>query len=126
MLSLEFLHEKSADTLVVTPPFYFAVPLAVTGLQVEPILSTCSLQLSWQEALGISDGYILQVLDERGGIVANGSQPVGFTRYTFDGLTPGKKYRILVQTTSGGLHSLGVGAEARTRKTFCFYSDVQE
>lgn len=90
------------------------VPLAVTGLQVEPILSTCSLQVSWQEALGVSDGYILQVLDEWGGIVANGSQPVGFTRYTFDDLTPGKKYRILVQTTSGGLRSLGVVAEART------------
>uniref|UniRef100_A0A087XJN0 protein-tyrosine-phosphatase n=1 Tax=Poecilia formosa TaxID=48698 RepID=A0A087XJN0_POEFO len=90
------------------------VPLAVTGLQVEPVLSTCSLQVSWQEALGVSDGYILQVLDERGSIVANGSQPVRFTRYRFDGLTPGKKYRILVRTTSGGLHSQGVSAEART------------
>ncbi|KAM4734375.1 receptor-type tyrosine-protein phosphatase beta isoform 2-T2 [Anableps anableps] len=90
------------------------VPLAVTGLQVEPVLSTCSLQVSWQEALGVSDGYILQVLDERGSIIANGSQPIGVTRYRFDGLMPGKKYRILVQTTSGGLHSPGVGAEART------------
>ncbi|XP_054883636.1 receptor-type tyrosine-protein phosphatase beta-like isoform X2 [Poeciliopsis prolifica] len=89
------------------------VPLAVTGLQVEPVLSTCSLQVSWQEALGVSDGYILQVLDERGSIVANASQPVRFTRYRFDGLTPGKKYRILVRTISGGLHSQGVSAEAR-------------
>ncbi|XP_023182651.1 receptor-type tyrosine-protein phosphatase beta-like isoform X1 [Xiphophorus maculatus] len=90
------------------------VPLAVTGLQVEPVLSTCSLQVSWQEALGVSDGYILQVLDERGSIVANGSQPIRFTRYRFDGLTPGKKYRILVRTISGGLQSQGVSAEART------------
>ncbi|XP_035981236.1 LOW QUALITY PROTEIN: receptor-type tyrosine-protein phosphatase beta [Fundulus heteroclitus] len=89
------------------------VPLAVTGLQVEPVLSTRSLQLTWQEALGVSDGYTLQVQDERGSIVANGSQPVGVTRYRFDGLTPGKKYRILVQTTSGGLHSPAVSAEAR-------------
>ncbi|XP_038146926.1 receptor-type tyrosine-protein phosphatase beta-like isoform X2 [Cyprinodon tularosa] len=91
------------------------VPLPVTGLQVEPVPSTCSLQVSWQEALGVSDGYILQVLDERGSIIANGSQPVGFTRYRFDGLTPGKKYRIQVQTTSGGLHSLGISTEARTQ-----------
>ncbi|XP_047204868.1 receptor-type tyrosine-protein phosphatase beta-like isoform X1 [Girardinichthys multiradiatus] len=90
------------------------VPLSVTDLQVEPILSTCSLQVSWQEPLGVSDGYILQVLDERGSIITNGSQPVGFTHYRFDNLTPGKKYRILVQTTSGGLHSLGVSTEART------------
>uniref|UniRef100_A0A3B5QPT7 protein-tyrosine-phosphatase n=1 Tax=Xiphophorus maculatus TaxID=8083 RepID=A0A3B5QPT7_XIPMA len=70
------------------------VPLAVTGLQVEPVLSTCSLQVSWQEALGVSDGYILQVLDERGSIVANGSQPIRFTRYRFDGLTPGKNSNL--------------------------------
>ncbi|MEQ2160610.1 hypothetical protein GOODEAATRI_001063, partial [Goodea atripinnis] len=93
-----------------------------TDLQVEPILSTCSLQVSWQEPLGVSDGYILQVLDERGSIITNGSQPVGFTRYRFDNLTPGKKYRILVQTTSGGLHSLGVSTEARTRLLLSFSS----
>ncbi|XP_037539054.1 receptor-type tyrosine-protein phosphatase beta [Nematolebias whitei] len=91
------------------------VPLAVTGLQVDPVLSTCSLQVSWQEALGMADGYILQVLDDRGSLVTNASQPFGLTSYRFDGLTPGKKYRILVQTTSGGVLSLGVSTKARTR-----------
>ncbi|XP_037834338.1 receptor-type tyrosine-protein phosphatase beta isoform X2 [Kryptolebias marmoratus] len=91
------------------------VPLAVTGLQVDPVLSTCSLQVSWQEALGMADGYILQVLDDRGSLVTNASQPFGFTSYRFDGLTPGKKYRILAQTTSGGVLSLAVSTEARTR-----------
>ncbi|XP_039990021.1 receptor-type tyrosine-protein phosphatase beta-like isoform X2 [Xiphias gladius] len=91
------------------------VPSAVTGLQVENLNTTCSLQVSWQEALGVADGYILQVLDDRDSLVTNSSQPSGHTSYRFDGLIPGKKYRVLVQTTSGGIHSLGVSAEARTR-----------
>uniref|UniRef100_A0A8C6VPX7 protein-tyrosine-phosphatase n=1 Tax=Nothobranchius furzeri TaxID=105023 RepID=A0A8C6VPX7_NOTFU len=90
------------------------VPSAVTGLQVENIVSTCSIQVSWQEVLGVADGYILQVLDERGGTVASAWKPFGLTRYRFDGLTPGKRYRVLIQTTSGDVHSLVVSAEART------------
>nr|XP_020471463.1 receptor-type tyrosine-protein phosphatase beta-like isoform X2 [Monopterus albus] len=91
------------------------VPSAVTGLQLENLHTTCSLQVSWQEALGVADGYNLQVVDSRGSLVANSSQPSGQTRHRFDGLTPGKKYRVLVQTTSGGVHSLAVSAEAQTR-----------
>ncbi|XP_041851938.1 receptor-type tyrosine-protein phosphatase beta-like isoform X2 [Melanotaenia boesemani] len=91
------------------------VPLAVTGLQVDPVHSTCSLQVRWQEVLGVADGYFLQVLDDRGSLVTNVSQPFGLTLHRFDDLTPGKKYRVLVQTTSGGVHSLGVSTEARTR-----------
>lgn len=98
--------------------YLYTVPSQVTGLQVENLHSTCSLQVSWQEALGIADRYNLQVLDNRGSLVTNCSQPTGQTSYRFDGLIPGKKYRVLVQTISGGVHSLGVSAEARTRKTF--------
>lgn len=94
-----------------------AVPSEVTELQVENLDTTCSLQVSWQEALGVADEYILQILDSRGSIVANSSELAGKTSSRFDGLTPGRKYRVLVQTSSGGVHSLGVGAEARTRKT---------
>ncbi|XP_035521238.1 receptor-type tyrosine-protein phosphatase beta-like, partial [Morone saxatilis] len=90
------------------------VPSVVTGLQVEDLHSTCSLQVSWQGALGVSDGYVLQLLDDRGSLVTNSSQPSGRTRYRFDGLTPGKKYRVLVETTSGGVHSLAISTEART------------
>lgn len=97
-----------------------SVPSAVTGVQLEDLHSTCSLQVSWQEALGVSDGYILQLLDDRGGLVSNSSRPSGQTSCRFDGLTPGRKYRVLVQTTSGGVRSWGVSAEARTRKTSCF------
>lgn len=80
----------------------------------ENLHTTCSLQVSWQEALGVADGYLLQVLDSRGGLVTNSSQPAGRTSHRFDGLTPGKKYQVLVLTTSGGVHSPGVVGEART------------
>ncbi|XP_035859128.1 receptor-type tyrosine-protein phosphatase beta-like isoform X2 [Sander lucioperca] len=90
------------------------VPATVTGLQVED-LSTCSLVLRWQEALGVSDGYVLQLLDERGSLLTHSFQPSGHTAFTFNGLTPGKKYRVIVQTTSGRVHSQGVSADARTR-----------
>ncbi|XP_067349544.1 receptor-type tyrosine-protein phosphatase beta-like isoform X3 [Channa argus] len=90
------------------------VPSAVTGLQVEDLHSTCSLQVIWQEALGVADGYNLQLLDTRGGLVTNYSEPAGQTMHRFEGLTPGRKYQVVVQTTSGGVHSLGVRAEART------------
>uniref|UniRef100_A0A8C7X5G4 protein-tyrosine-phosphatase n=1 Tax=Oryzias sinensis TaxID=183150 RepID=A0A8C7X5G4_9TELE len=90
------------------------VPLSVTGLQVDPLQSTCSLQVSWHEALGIADGYILQVLDDRGSLVTNASQPFGLTHHRFEGLEPGKNYQLLVQTTSGGINSPGVSIKART------------
>uniref|UniRef100_A0A8D0A9X4 protein-tyrosine-phosphatase n=1 Tax=Sander lucioperca TaxID=283035 RepID=A0A8D0A9X4_SANLU len=89
------------------------VPATVTGLQVED-LSTCSLVLRWQEALGVSDGYVLQLLDERGSLLTHSFQPSGHTAFTFNGLTPGKKYRVIVQTTSGRVHSQGVSPAAVT------------
>ncbi|XP_068452577.1 receptor-type tyrosine-protein phosphatase beta-like [Clinocottus analis] len=91
------------------------VPSAVTGLQVEQLQLTCSLQVSWQEALGVSDGYVLQLLDDLGRLVTNSSQAAGRTSFQFHGLTPGKRYRVLVQTASGGVHSQGASAGARTR-----------
>uniref|UniRef100_A0A8C8HI31 protein-tyrosine-phosphatase n=1 Tax=Oncorhynchus tshawytscha TaxID=74940 RepID=A0A8C8HI31_ONCTS len=94
------------------------VPSAVTGLQADNRHTTCSIQVSWQEARGVADGYSLQLLDDRGHLVTNSSQASsGSTplQHHFDGLTPGKRYHVLVHTTSGGVHSEGVTAEARTR-----------
>uniref|UniRef100_A0A672YIZ3 protein-tyrosine-phosphatase n=1 Tax=Sphaeramia orbicularis TaxID=375764 RepID=A0A672YIZ3_9TELE len=71
------------------------VPSKVTGLQVSNLHTTCSLQVSWQEALGVADGYSLQLLDDRGSLVVNSSQPSGHTQHRFNNLIPGKKYRIL-------------------------------
>lgn len=96
---------------------FCSVPSKVTGLQVEELRSTHSLQVSWQEALGVSDAYVLQLLDDRGILVTNTTEPSGSTRHQFNDLTPGRKYRAMVQTSSGGVHSSGVSAEARTCKT---------
>lgn len=96
-----------------------SVPSAVTGLQVEDLHSTHSLQVSWKEALGVSDGYVLQLQDDRGGLVTNCSLAFGETRHRFEGLTAGRKYRVQVQTSSGGVHSQRVNTDARTCKTSC-------
>lgn len=93
------------------------VPSKVTGLQVEELHSTHSLQVSWKEALGVSDAYVLQLLDDRGILVTNTSETSGSTRHQFNDLTPGRNYRVSVQTSSGGIHSPSVSAEARTCKT---------
>ncbi|KAM9569680.1 LOW QUALITY PROTEIN: receptor-type tyrosine-protein phosphatase beta-like [Salvelinus alpinus] len=94
------------------------VPSAVTGLQADNRHTTCSIQVSWQEARGVADGYSLQLLDDRGHLVTNSSQVSSGSmplQHRFDGLIPGKRYRVLVHTTSGGVHSESVTAEARTR-----------
>lgn len=91
-----------------------SVPSAVTGLQVEDLHSTHSLQVSWKEARGVSDGYVLQLLDDRGSLVINCSLAFGETRHKVEGLTAGRKYKVQVQTTSGGVHSQRVSTEART------------
>ncbi|XP_077425202.1 receptor-type tyrosine-protein phosphatase beta-like isoform X2 [Vanacampus margaritifer] len=90
------------------------VPSAVTALLVENPAGTSGLQASWQEAAGVSDGYFLQLLDERGAVLANATL-IAVTRHTFDGLSPGRQYDVLVRTTSGGAQSAGVAAQARTR-----------
>ncbi|KAJ8373768.1 hypothetical protein SKAU_G00043480 [Synaphobranchus kaupii] len=91
------------------------VPLSVTALQVDNKHTTCSLVATWRAATGVADGYSLRLLDERGVLVANGSQPASVTQHRFDQLTAGKKYRLQVQTLSGGIHSEGAVTEGRTR-----------
>lgn len=41
------------------------------GLQADNRHTTCSIQVSWQEARGVADGYSLQLLDDRGHLVTN-------------------------------------------------------
>lgn len=109
--------DQPAATVACPDFIYRAVPSAVTGLQVEDLHSTHSLQVSWEEARGVADGYVLQLLDDRGSLVTNCSLASGETRYRVGGLTAGRKYRVQVQTTSGGVHSQRVTTEARTCKS---------
>ncbi|XP_061532399.1 receptor-type tyrosine-protein phosphatase beta-like isoform X2 [Phycodurus eques] len=91
------------------------VPSAVTALLVENPAGTDGLRASWREATGVSDGYFLQLLDERGAVLANATPTGALARHTFHGLSPGRRYGVLVRTTSGEVQSLGVSARARTR-----------
>lgn len=78
--------------------------------------STAGLLVSWQAARGVYDSYRLQILDERGTLVANNSQSADTRQHYFTQLTPGKKYRIRMQTVSGGISSRDAVAEGRTRE----------
>ncbi|XP_059391902.1 receptor-type tyrosine-protein phosphatase beta-like [Carassius carassius] len=90
------------------------VPSSVSALQVEDQRSTSSLLVSWQAGRGVYDGYRLQLLDERGSLVTNSSQTAEASQQYFRQLTPGKKYRVVMLTISGGISSKAVFAEGRT------------
>uniref|UniRef100_A0A673G857 protein-tyrosine-phosphatase n=1 Tax=Sinocyclocheilus rhinocerous TaxID=307959 RepID=A0A673G857_9TELE len=91
-----------------------AVPSSVTALQVENQRSTSSLLVSWQAGRGVYDSYRLQLLDDRGTLVSNSSQTAEASQHNFRQLTPGKKYRVVIQTISGGISSKDVITEGRT------------
>lgn len=103
---------------------HISVPAPVTALLVENLGTTCCLKVSWQEAVGVANGYILQILEDRGGHVTNASLSTGHRSYQFQNLTAGRRYRVLVQTTSWGVVNTGVGADARTSKICCLNSFV--
>ncbi|XP_056097084.1 receptor-type tyrosine-protein phosphatase beta-like, partial [Rhinichthys klamathensis goyatoka] len=90
------------------------VPSPARALRVETQRSSAALLVSWQPAPGVYDSYRLQVLDERGTLVANNSQPAESSQHYLRQLTPGKKYRIRMQTVSGGVSSDDAVAEGRT------------
>lgn len=92
----------------------------VANLQVENRHSICSLVSSWGPARGVADSYNLQLLDEKGVLVANASQAASATEHHFERLTPGKKYRVRVQTLSGGVLSEAAEAEGQTRNAHFF------
>ncbi|XP_030645845.1 receptor-type tyrosine-protein phosphatase beta [Chanos chanos] len=89
------------------------VPSMVTAIQVEH--TTHSLTVTWEAALGVFDGYRLQLLEESDVVISNASLSAGVSHYIFEGLTPGKWYKVLVQTLSGGVHSKDAIAEGQTR-----------
>ncbi|XP_029107946.1 receptor-type tyrosine-protein phosphatase beta-like isoform X3 [Scleropages formosus] len=91
------------------------VPATVTGLLLDNLYTTDSLLATWGAAQGVADSYGLQLLDDRGTLVSNGSQKAGSNQYRFGGLTPGKKHHVRVQTLSGGVQSEDARASGRTR-----------
>lgn len=92
-------------------------PSAVTGLRADNKLSTHSLLVSWTAAVGISDGYSLQLLDDNDTVIANASVPANNNSCLFKNLTPGSWYKTHVQTVSGTAKSKDVTTKGQTRKT---------
>lgn len=89
-------------------------PSAVTGLRADNELSTHSLLVSWTAAVGIYDGYSLQLLDDSDRVIANASVPNANNSYTFKNLTPGRWYKALVHTISGTAKSKDVTTKGQT------------
>ncbi|XP_063053335.1 receptor-type tyrosine-protein phosphatase beta-like [Engraulis encrasicolus] len=94
------------------------IPSSVSALQVDNKHSTGSLQVWWQAGRGVYDSYSLQLLDERGVLVTNSTEGASATEHRFTHLTPGKKYRVLVHTLSGGVLSKAETAVGRTCPAF--------
>lgn len=94
----------------------FPVPSMVEGLEVDNQQSSHQLQASWQAGPGVADGYSLRLLDDRGTVLSSISQPSNSTQHLFDQLTPGKTYRVQIQTLSGGIPSKDTTAKTQTRK----------
>ncbi|XP_067248539.1 receptor-type tyrosine-protein phosphatase beta isoform X3 [Chanodichthys erythropterus] len=90
-------------------------PSAVTGLRADNELSTHTLLVRWTAAVGISDGYNLQLLDDNDTVIANASVPANNNSYLFKNLTPGRWYKAHVQTVSGTAKSKDVTTKGQTR-----------
>ncbi|KAJ8008827.1 hypothetical protein DPEC_G00082460 [Dallia pectoralis] len=91
------------------------VPSGVTALQADSEHTTHSLAVTWESPLGVYDVYCIQLVDDGGTLMSNASLPSGTTRHGFGQLTPGKWYRVTVQTVSGGVVGKETVAEGQTR-----------
>lgn len=98
-------------------------PSTVTNLQVDNEFSTHNLLVSWTAAVGVSDGYSIQLLDESERVIASTSVPATNNQHLFKNLTPGSWYKAHVQTLSGTATGKDITAEGQTRKTnFLLYA----
>ncbi|XP_064418041.1 receptor-type tyrosine-protein phosphatase beta [Latimeria chalumnae] len=90
------------------------VPASVTGLVADNLYSSYLLVVRWTAAAGVAESYNVQLLTEKGSLVANKSESAATSEVKFEDLVPGKKYRIQVFTVSGGLYSKGQQTEGQT------------
>ncbi|KAM4615531.1 receptor-type tyrosine-protein phosphatase beta isoform 2-T2 [Polymixia lowei] len=90
-------------------------PARVTALQADNDHTTHSLTVTWETAVGVYNGYSLQLSDETGVLLADRSLAPGSSRALLEGLTSGKWYRVRLVTLSGGVPSLEAVAEGQTR-----------
>uniref|UniRef100_A0A672QMH2 protein-tyrosine-phosphatase n=1 Tax=Sinocyclocheilus grahami TaxID=75366 RepID=A0A672QMH2_SINGR len=91
-------------------------PSTVTNLRVDNELSTHNLLVSWTAAVGVCDGYSLQLLDESDQVIASASVHFSVTNnhHLFKNLTPGRWYTAHIQTLSGTAKSKDITADGQT------------
>lgn len=76
--------------------------------------SSHSLIVSWQKAAGVAERYEILLLNDKGTLLRNTSEPAATKQHKFEDLTPGKKYKIQILSVSGGLFSKEAQTEGRT------------
>lgn len=79
-----------------------AVPSMVLNAHMESNGSQTSLQVSWDQAPGDMDSYLVQLLSSDSAVQEQTLFP-NTTRAQFDQLTPGSSYQALIYTRSGDL-----------------------
>ncbi|KAI4878056.1 hypothetical protein NFI96_011663 [Prochilodus magdalenae] len=91
------------------------VPSTVNALQADIEPTTHTLTVTWESAVGVYDGYNLQLRDEDKAVVDNVSLPAGLTRHLFKDLIPGRFYSVHLKTFSNSTYSKEVTASGQTR-----------
>uniref|UniRef100_A0A452V5M1 Receptor-type tyrosine-protein phosphatase beta n=1 Tax=Ursus maritimus TaxID=29073 RepID=A0A452V5M1_URSMA len=92
----------------------FTVPASVQGIMADNAYSSHSLIVSWQKAAGVAERYEILLLNDKGTLLRNTSEPAATKQHKFEDLTPGKKYKIQILSVSGGLFSKESQTEGRT------------
>ncbi|XP_008682511.2 receptor-type tyrosine-protein phosphatase beta isoform X2 [Ursus maritimus] len=90
------------------------VPASVQGIMADNAYSSHSLIVSWQKAAGVAERYEILLLNDKGTLLRNTSEPAATKQHKFEDLTPGKKYKIQILSVSGGLFSKESQTEGRT------------
>uniref|UniRef100_A0A7N5JQX4 Receptor-type tyrosine-protein phosphatase beta n=1 Tax=Ailuropoda melanoleuca TaxID=9646 RepID=A0A7N5JQX4_AILME len=90
------------------------VPASVQGIMADNAYSSHSLIVSWQKAAGVAERYEILLLNDKGTLLRNTSEPAATKQHKFEDLTPGKKYKIQILSVSGGLFSKEAQTEGRT------------
>ncbi|MCJ8734524.1 hypothetical protein PDJAM_G00236670 [Pangasius djambal] len=90
------------------------VPSPVASVQADSDVSLSSVCVRWHAGQGVCDGFSVLLQDERGLVLRNVTLPPVSLQHEFTQLTPGRKYRILIHTLSGGIQSRVAATNTRT------------
>lgn len=93
-------------------------------MHVDSGVSLRSVSVSWIAGQGVCDAFRVLLHDERGLELRNVTLPRVTLKYEFTQLTPGRKYRILIHTLSGGIQSKVEITHTRTSESLILFIKV--